>query len=369
MKTNFKRAFKVLSLLLAVVVLTAALQEFVFRRFDTMQLIVDGFYKEEENTLDIALIGASEFTSGYAPGLAYEEYGFRSYNFAPDSNPISLFLYELKEIQKTQNPQIVFVEINGALYDEGGAHNEPQLRRVLDCTPISENKIDTIKHIFGKMDYSYLFPIMKYHYSTGEYKIQQEEIESYNQVRKRGYSLLKGMITNTGNTTEGEAYNMLDFPEKAPLDPLCEKYLYEFLDYCKAQNLNVVFFRFPQRVTEENLTRALRSKTAKDIITSYGFEYFDFLTNPSAIGIDLNTHFYNNEHLNVVGQAIMTRKLCEIAKERGVVATKVSTEQKKRWDETVKYYHLFYDYAVKANSEGKAVWMAEDAKTLSLIES
>lgn len=368
MNCNTKRFVKLLSLVLAVLITTAVLQELVFRRFDAAQLMIESFYMEDENSLDVVMIGASEITAGYAAGLAYEEYGYRSYCIAPDSNPVSLFLYELKEVLKTQSPQLVVVEINGALYDSGWIHEEPMLRRVLDCAPLTQNKIDAINQTVGNLDYSYLFPMAKYHYCTGDYRIQGNGIASYNQARFRGYSLFKGMKTFTGNTTEGELYDMRNYTEKAPLDPLSEEYLREFLDYCKAENINAIFVRFPHRVTDYNLRKVPRANTAKEIINSYGFDYYDYLTDPSVAGIDLNKHFYNNEHLNVEGQAIMTRVICDLAKKHGVKITDAGDEQDEEWAEVVKYYHLFYDYAIKASAEGKKEWLSENISTLNKIE-
>lgn len=41
-----------------------------------------GFYSEPKNSLDMVMIGPSEVYTGYAPALAWEEYGLKSCNLS-----------------------------------------------------------------------------------------------------------------------------------------------------------------------------------------------------------------------------------------------------------------------------------------------
>lgn len=41
-----------------------------------------GFYAEPKNSLDMVMIGPSEVYTGYAPALAWEEYGLKSCNLS-----------------------------------------------------------------------------------------------------------------------------------------------------------------------------------------------------------------------------------------------------------------------------------------------
>ena len=78
MKKYLLRTVKLISLLLIVSLFTLFLQNFVLCHIDHNKLRIDGFYLEDENSLDVVLTGASELYTGFSPGLAYEKFGFTS---------------------------------------------------------------------------------------------------------------------------------------------------------------------------------------------------------------------------------------------------------------------------------------------------
>ena len=85
MKKYLLRTVKLISLLLIVSLFTLFLQNFVLCHIDHNKLRIDGFYLEDENSLDVVLTGASELYTGFSPGLAYEKFGFTSYPYATAS--------------------------------------------------------------------------------------------------------------------------------------------------------------------------------------------------------------------------------------------------------------------------------------------
>ena len=52
---------------------------------------IDGFYQTKENSVDVMLMGASEIYMGYAPGLAWHEYGIKSMNLSIGGIPCSMY--------------------------------------------------------------------------------------------------------------------------------------------------------------------------------------------------------------------------------------------------------------------------------------
>ena len=79
MKTTITRTLKILALLIPVALLISFLQSYVFCNLDQSTERVRRFYLEEENSLDVVFMGAGDVSTGFAPPLAYEEYGFTSY--------------------------------------------------------------------------------------------------------------------------------------------------------------------------------------------------------------------------------------------------------------------------------------------------
>ena len=81
-------------------------------RFDHNNIRIEGFYREEKNSIDVVFIGASEVYSDYSPVYAYEKFGYTSYNYAVEDNPLPLYKWELDEIYAHQNPKVIIPQRN-----------------------------------------------------------------------------------------------------------------------------------------------------------------------------------------------------------------------------------------------------------------
>ena len=163
MKTTIIRLLKILALLAAVLLFLSFMQNYVFAYIDQNSERVHSFYLEEENSLDVVFMGASDVNTAFAPGLAYEKFDFTSYLYAFAANPGSLYKYQLKEILSKQNPQAIVIEINGFLYPGDYQASEARLRLFVENIPFSLNKLDAVYHYDVEDKVSYLFPLIKYH--------------------------------------------------------------------------------------------------------------------------------------------------------------------------------------------------------------
>ena len=87
----------------------------------------------------------------------------------------------------------------------------------------------------------------------------------------------------------------------AELDPLAEESLYEFIEYVKDKNLNVLFVDTPQFLDQSELGRA---NTTYKILEENGMDYIHFYKDGSAdftIDLDNTTEFYDESHVNYYG--------------------------------------------------------------------
>ena len=58
----------------------------------------DSFYREPENTIQVAFLGASTIASGITPMEKYKNYGICAYSFATPSQPVIDSNFWLREI-------------------------------------------------------------------------------------------------------------------------------------------------------------------------------------------------------------------------------------------------------------------------------
>ncbi len=362
------RTVKLISLFLAVLLFSLFLQNYVLCHIDHNKLRIDGFYLEEENTLDVVLTGASEIYTGFSPGLAYEKFGFTSYPYATASLTAGAALTQIKEIERTQNPKLILVEINPFIYpDDSNETNEGSVRNYIDYVPLNKNKVDYIEGLDVEHKEEYYFPLIKYHNSWDDYPGGFKFLGALLQQHFRGYTLLKGYKSNIGKCGYDEQYlnkALISDDTEADLTPFSEQKLRELLEYCKENNINIVFFRAPHLEREVDYESFCMSNRAGKIINSYGFDFFNFERDPVTMNYTPDL-YYNIQHLNAYGSAKFTEYLGEIITGKyNVGKSELTDAQKRGWEEAVDYYHQFYNCCDQKLKE----YAGEDPLTLEIEE-
>lgn len=377
MKQRIFRLIRVVCLILAVMLTVGLLQEYVFCHADHNRQRIKGFYEEDKNSLDIVYLGASEVYSDIAPGHAYEKNGVTSYLFATQANSILNYKSQLKNILSRQNPDLIVIELNGAVYgDEEEVTKEPNLRNYADNVPLDLTKAEWIMENGGENTAEYLFPFIKYHGVWSDTKNKRETLykKTIIQDQQRGYTYLKGVLNET-NIFRNTQRSMNDsLPKSAgvtePLTEIEEKGLRELLQFCKDEKLdNVVFARFPHIVVRRTFSRFARSNTVGEIVKEYGFDYLNFERDIAVTKLDENRDFYNLDHLNVYGQQKFTDFLTDyLIKHYGVEPHKLSDGQKEEWEICSDYYKAYSAYSKKMIKDGKRRELSEDCELIEELK-
>ncbi len=343
-----RRILKWLSFAFALLIFVGAGQALLFKNMDHNQLRVEGFYMEEPDSLDVVFLGSSEVFADFSSAQAYDEFGFTSYPFVVNANPVTLWKYELKEAVDRQHPQLIVVETNGALYDAKRLYKEAYVRRMVDNMPDSENRRAMIRDMGKDEILSYQMPILKYHGNWENPKAMLKGAINTLAMYIRGNAFLKGVSTNTGSLRAKEVRNIKGDESEEPLDEQAEKALRDFMDYCRDEKIeNVIFVRFPHCITddEDSYTRFRRSNAAGRLIRSYGFDFINLDQYEDEIGLDPENDFYNNEHMNVYGMKKMTSWFGHYLAEHYEVTPRPQTEKSiRQWESSVLYTRAFCDY-------------------------
>lgn len=361
LKIYLKRTVKIISLCLAVLLVVGVSSEYLLSYFDANTLRLEGFYMEEENSLDVVFIGASEVYSDFSSGQAYDEFGFTSYPYATGANPISVYKSELKEILKKQSPKLIICEINGALYPKSDMIEKTgSLHKYFDNTPFSFEKMKDISDIVPQESQSeFFFPFLKYHGLWDDYpsKNKFQWVESKIYMQQRGYSLLKGnnVKSNTLKPKTKLIENLENDNSTKELEKKSEAYLRDFLQYCKDENIdNILFVRFPHYVDKKMYDRFKRGNRAGEIINEYGYDFLNLEKDYKKIGIDFKKDFESNEHMNIYGQKKFTSYLGNLlCKKYGIGESQLSDTSKERWEQAADYSKRFYNYVSKKTDENQ----------------
>ena len=336
-KTFVNRAVRVVAMLLALWMVTAC-----FGRDDRNYFAIRGYYLEPHDSLDVVFLGSSEVSADVCSVYAYGQTGLTGYQYSTDSNLPSLYLPQLREILSCQSPQMIVVEVNGFLIgSETDLLKEPTLRVYLDATRLSSRKTETISRLPLKEDRaSYLFPFIKFHTMWEQTREWTNYIVSWAMIRFRGYSLFKGYLTKPVIMDAPDPFPLPGSEEKLDLcgDQVWE-YLREFADYCAQNDVPVVFARFPHHLSSEREVDAYRRfLTVKEYLTGRGFPCLDLQARQEELGI-CREDYYNESHLNIIGQEKLTAWLAEtLRSDYGIEPGELSPSERRHWDKCLENY-------------------------------
>ena len=363
MKTTIIRLLKILALLAAVLLFLSFMQNYVFAYIDQNSERVHSFYLEEENSLDVVFMGASDVNTAFAPGLAYEKFGFTSYLYAFDANPGSLYKYQLKEILSKQNPQAIIIEINGFLYPGDYQASEARLRLFVENIPFSLNKLDAVYHYNVEDKVSYLFPLIKYH---GDWIKGNKLADAYRWRTTDGSkpALWKGVTACTLTRPVEPSVAQIRTPTDPALNAIAEEQLIDFLEFCKKENLtNLVFTRFPHRNYVGHIAKVSR---VEELLNQYGYSLWNMEGKLDEIGLDINADFYDDEHVNIYGQEKMTEYIGSYLTTEWIDTPVAQSEKNAaHWKDCIEAYKSFHAYACYMTEAGIERWAAEEPYELS----
>jgi hypothetical protein len=369
MRVYIKRFLCIASIILVVFVYVLLSGEWLFYRQSDVQPRMDGFYLEDKNTIDVALVGSSEVYNDFNSPLAYEKYGFTSYPIGTPGQNGFFLKYQIEEILQYQTPKLFVIEVNGFLGDD--TISDAQIRFVSENMKISANKISLLNEVECKDDlYTYYFPFFKYHNDTsvasGLYAFKNRF-----SLFQNGYSLLKGNYTGVYCTAPQNAINTIGSQERAELTEKNKSRLLDLINYVKDKSLNVLFVRFPRITTETRIESMGRSNTAGDIIRENGFNYLNFVTEIDSSVILNENDYYNSEHLNVIGQKKFTEFFGGILVEKyGITPTELNEIEKEKWDYCIRFTHSYIKLAIKEteqNNSNEEKYLYEELATIKKI--
>ena len=263
------------------------------------------FLEEAKGSLDAVYIGASPtFTSWIAP-LAYGKYGITMRTFANDSQPFVAVENLFKIARKRQPNAVYLIAING-VYEKDELSVE-SAHRTIDFLPYSIDRFSLIHKLHKDFQYTsagyleLIFPIIRYHSIWNS--LSKDYFHRNSQSLKGGF--IQSVFLNTNEDISG---SFCETSEREPLSDFTQKALIELLDYCKKENVKVVFVLSAQYRSKNILEQY---NAIIDEINKYGFPLINELKDFDEIGLNDKTDFYNFWHTNIHGALKITDYLAQ----------------------------------------------------------
>ena len=373
-KTRRRRITATLLMVAAVLFSVWFMQKFMCIPFSYDEIRVINLHKEPENSIDVLLVGSSATYSDFSSVYAYEKFGFTSFPYAIGGSTCTMWKPAVKDALDRQKPKLIIVDVFGGGYDQDLIEKRNnQLSIVMSHTAWSKEKVKTAEELTELVSRtstsSFLFPFIKYHNNVPNcVKTLPDRLR----LEFAGPSPLKGLntLTRTRQLVDVDPASFTD--ESVPLDPKTEEIIVDFINYCKSENLEVLFVKYPSVLTEGNpdeLEVNLRSNRILEIAEENGCHALNMQQYFHDIGLKEREDFYNHGHTNTRGQKKVTEFLGNyLVENMGITPSELSDSVKDEWDDSIKYWHAFEAESEAQTKENAAESFGDEPLVLLQLE-
>lgn len=294
-----------------------------------------GFYAEEKNTLDVVYIGGSAVYTYWEGLQAWNDYGYTSYNFATDAIQPQVLEYVIEEILKSQEPELLLIDLRPFQYGDElnkqdgliNMNRTAPFRNVSDNFKFSTNRIRMIENTSpsGEEKWTYHFELSKYHSLLGtvlsdeQWKYTDNEEPLYTKGFWPREGVLKIDYSDTSDIKE-----MLKLEE--PLDSMFKS----LLAYCNDKNLKVLFVVHNYQISKED---QMKYNYMESLIEEYGHDYLNANDYFKEIGLNVQSDFYDYNHVNLIGADKYTNFLAKYIHENYELQDHRSDPDYQSWNE------------------------------------
>lgn len=323
------------------------------------RVTVTGLKEERRDSLDMIYIGGSAAFVYWEPLKAYNDFGFTSYDLATNSLQAESILAYVKYAEKYQNPDLYVIGARAFQYygDEG---NETGLRISSDALDIGMNRFSLIKEYLSnrKMDVDDLalyWDIAKYHtnYDALSSPMAWELIDNSTfSINKGGQLINQWCYLETPQDYQTDA--------RAELSSNAKNTLLKLLNYCKDNDLNVLFVVCPYFITEDDYKLY---NTIEDIVSEYGYDFLNTNNCYEEMGINFSRDFYDVNHVNSLGAEKYTDFLGKYLCKNYGLSDHRDDEQYTDWNE--KAFEFIKTMENDMSSVINIITEAEDVNTLN----
>lgn len=307
---------------------------------DTTSKIM-GFYALEPNSMDVLFLGTSHSYYGFNPSVLYAETGLNSYVFAGECQPFSVTYHYLVEALKTQNPQLIVLDVFALLPSSQKCQTSGIIKKNVEDFNFSQNKIEALSLIKDENLMENLLDISIYKDRWNEltkddflYPLKEHFNDSFGYTM--GYPVVSPLYHR-----EMYSSDVLREPEDENL-----KYLYKIFNLVRDHELDLWVVKTPYYETEEEyeiinyIFNETENEGFKTINFNQLYDELDFI-------FDRDGDVW---HCNLRGAWKVTDYLSQLIKKEEKVSIQPSL------------YHEQYMEMYK-NSIGTLVWTSRDIET------
>ncbi len=298
---------KAAAFLLLLIALLFSFFSFFSFKFDDGLYNMKLFYEQEENSIDVLLLGSSHAYQHIHTGLLYDEFGLASFHLSSGAQHLWTSYHHLKDALKTQKPDLVVLEGYMLAATKDYRLEAWDVRNTFGLRP-SLNWVQNLKAAVPEDEFwDFFFRFSRYH---TRYEGDLGPQDYYPNKGEKLYEDWKGYLPNFQHT-RFDVPDALGTSDTQPLLPDVERYFRMFIELCQAENIPVYIVISPCNISIEELQRCNR---AHEIAAEYGVPFVNFNTPDllEQLKFDYTADLGAGNHLNYRASARFTRALGEM---------------------------------------------------------
>lgn len=297
-----KNAIKCTCFTLIVILIMTYISSVLSFKNDDGAYIMTKFYDQEEDTVDVLVLGSSHAFMDINPAILWNEYGIAAYDVCAGYQPMWSSYYYLVEALKTQHPRLIVLE-GYCLYPRDTYDKLVVIGNNYGLK-WSPNRVDALRA--GTLSWEfmdYLLPLNQTHnryadLSEGDFRSNKGDPQFDN---------WKGFVAIT-NSRPYERRDLNSLTESAELDDKIETYYRKILELAQSEDIPIAVVISPYAtITDESQAAYNR---AGEIAAEYGVSYYNYNLGDDICGLDYATDIAEEgSHLNHLGSAKYTKAL------------------------------------------------------------
>ena len=320
-------------------------------RYTDSILSIQRFYEQEENTVDVLGLGTSHVYEGISPGVLYREYGIAAYDLCAPAQAVWNTYHYFIEALKTQSPKAVIFDVY--MLNTNEPYDTPaNAIKTTYGMKWSKNRTDAISASFEHADLpSLMLPFLQYHSRYAE----MTEKDDAPQSRQSAYfgKCYKG-YTVYDEITQIKLPDVSKFTATRQLADKHLLYYKRIIDLAVRNKITIYIVSIPYAIAQDTQTTV---NTARAIAKDYKSKYVKFIdlnARLDKIGIDVNTDFANNQHLNRSGSEKVTKYLGKIISSQLKLKDRRGDPAYQTWEEDAELFYRGLDnFRLKTTTDVK----------------
>lgn len=320
-----------------------------------------GLYSTPKDTMELVFVGSSHCYGGIDTEYFWSNYGIPAFNMCCSGQDKDSAYHQLKELLKTQSPQMVVVEAYAFLF-ERQEHIGNAYRNMLSMD-FSKNSNELIRKYVEKenqLDYLLRWPIVHTRY---------RELQQYDFVQYEPSVFGRGHTYNLHTEEVGFDANIFYEPLVTEISDHNKEWIDELDKLSKEEGFDLMFVQIPSDVSSE---QQYILNGCEEYLNLLGIPYLDLNKRMGEIGLNPKADFIDFNHVNYYGAEKTTEYLANYLMENYYFEPHDGEDEYELWDKSADYsYHFSWASELAAKDMGeylKSVIKQKDVITVLTLD-